>query len=420
MTYNISQIVLKFHYCFSYNVFYNIKSIFLIFSLFILFFLWHLFFKEVNFNIKYTIENYQKEKFDNFENPEFIELSLIYKIQSFNKTLIKLLLYFLITFFAIFYIRLLRLGNNINVNIIFIKLSWLPLFIKIILILFILNCLFVFLSSWNIITKLFFIELKKIHIFCHICDDVLDPYNRHNKEYYFLLEKPLNNFISFKNYLYYLYEDKKYNLLEYTFKDLKKIKKNFDIPIMITPFFYFINKYQNIFTILIKKIAKFIYNNFWLILKTIPIIIIITSFLYEYIMKKGILSNIFYILFLLFFYNLFINLLYFFDKTNVQATRYLCLCYYKKDMLLLPTSYGQRLRHFFNIRTTFQQDIYINSYLVNGLNWIETLSQVKHDFVKDKDILSETFIFINESYIIKILKNFYKNSIKWLFIKNVK
>ena len=372
----ILYILYNFHICLAPNIIYYLKFLIVLFYLNFLFFLWHTFFKEIQFQIIKDMKNFYKKRFDNLESPEFVTLSYYFKITSFKNTLLKIFIYFMFSFFAIFCLRISRLGTSININHVIIKILALSFLTKILLIIVIILYIYIFANIWGLMTQHLFKKKKKLHIFFYIAEDMLDPFCKNNSDYYEILEKPLKRLISFKYGLYHIYDKQNEYWNDFS---LKEFKKSYNVsPILIPIFFILSRSYKiNPFINSIKYLFKFLDNHFWVILKFIPMCGLCILLFYEIISNKGLITHIFYLLPIIFFYHSFINLIYFFYHTNKNCTKYICLCYYKKNDLYSHNPYGRRLRNFYNIYTTFEKDEYIKLYISNDLNWMKTLSDIK-------------------------------------------
>ena len=129
-------VLYNFHICFASNILYYLKFLIVLFCLSFLFFLWHIFFNEIQFQTISDMKYFDKKRFDNLKSPEFVTLSYYFKITSFRNTLLKIFIYFIFTFFAIFYLRIPRLGTSININLIIINKNIINYYIYIFLLIF--------------------------------------------------------------------------------------------------------------------------------------------------------------------------------------------------------------------------------------------------------------------------------------------
>jgi hypothetical protein len=294
-------------------------------------------------------------------------IPLTYKITNLKYTILYILIYILFPICGILCLRVLRINNEIDLNLLFEHN--LPVYM---IILYIISISLIFLNVifiWKIVNKFFFKEFKKLHIYLEQFGGNLDKDSDYSKN--------LHNISAS-----YYYRDsgliRKYSL--YRIIGILALLLNFslypldNLPLILKPVakLFWVSKYKNFKIIkLVIYILDEIRKGFLTFIRILPYIILLTVIIFDLVAYQGILKHFYQTLLYIYIYRIWHNLgLFYYQHRHTQFDNYLCIYYYKKDDLLNKNLYKQYYKYMRELTGAFlgsltkdtNKDIYLYVY----------------------------------------------------------
>lgn len=360
---------------------------------------------------------YNKSGFKRFINPsehDHMNLSLLYKVYSVPATVFKILLYFILVIISFLTLRIFRLGTVIDVYKIFYSLTYSSLITKLYLLIIILFYFYLLKTYVDTFSQRLYFHLKTLYIYLLQVGgwyDVSRYKPGDNKNSYIdrwfkhPIESLHSNFFSrfydlYKT-LYTIRSDLNISLYEFF---IKKEGANSVPEILVAPFYFLqISTFSDTrISVMIKNLLKKSLTNIWTILRIFPIFIIFFTAVYEYYIKDGILTNIYTILLLMFFYKIYLNLLYFFvESSSYIYTTSLCICYYVVSKLHLKydKKAASHILAAYSVSIRKQHEIEYETYIKTGLDMEKT-----YEFIRGEEYTQQLPVTIS-SRIEKVLSS---------------
>lgn len=294
--------------------------------------------------------NITMQKHINPLNNQSIYIPLDYKIYDIKYTIINNIYYTLICILPFFILRILRLGNEIDLIKYFKIISKLQPIIIIIFVITIISFILFFVLFWLNIYSRFYKEIKKMYIYTTQfggCLDVIN-FNKNKEPYIFTyLLNPLNR-ITYEKLNLKLYE----------------IIENFQINLKKES--YIINKEITQLVIYSLKLFKL---SIPLLYKYSIYIVISMIILLELYQNNFVTKKISYALLCLFLYKQFYNIIYFSWYHNINFDKTIALYYYKlTDLTKKDNKNIRQLRIFYAVNANYEKNDKLLHYINTGLN----------------------------------------------------